>query len=417
MSRTAALTVDFDRLRGDLNALSAIGRGDDQGLYRMAFTDADIEARRWLERRAADAGLDTTWDGAANVIVRRPDAPSDVPALVLGSHLDTVPAGGYLDGALGVVAGLECLRCLHDRGIATRHPVEVVAFADEEGRFGGMLGSRAMSGALTPDAIHRARDLDGVSLVDAMRAQGLDPLAALDARRVADSIHAYLELHIEQGPVLERRGTPIGVVEQIAGLFKWSVRLIGEADHAGTTPMDMRRDAFSGLAEFADEIPRVLEEHGGAESLATIGKADLFPGIANTVPGRVEFSLDVRDVDADRLAELGDALRRALSAIARRRHLMFEFDVVSEIAPVACESHLVDSLAAAAERVGVATHRMPSGAAHDAQSMAALTRIGMLFVPSKDGRSHSPAEWTHWEDIETGANVLLQAVLDVAETT
>lgn len=410
------LRIDFDRLRDDLLALSEIGRSEDHGIYRMGFTAADMAARRWLMGRLEEAGLQATLDGAGNVI-GRVDPDTDQPTVMIGSHLDTVPTAGHLDGALGVLVGLEALRRAREVGIHTRHPLELIAFSDEEGRFGGLFGSQALCGELTPEHIHSATDLDGVRLVDAMAEHGLDAMDALRARRSPRSIHAYLELHIEQGPVLDRLGHPIGVVEDITGLFKWSVRFIGEADHAGTTPMPMRRDAFMGLTEFAGEILRILEEHGGDDSVATIGRVSLSPGTANTVPGQVEFSLDVRDTAVETLRALADAFRRTLSAIARRRSLMFEFDILSEVQPVRCNERLVGLLAQTARDLGLRAHHMPSGAAHDAQIMARLAPVGMVFVPSKGGRSHSPAEWTHWEDIEAGANLMLHALLRVAQAS
>ncbi len=412
---TPARGIDSERLREDVRALSEIGRADDLGIYRMAFTDAEMAARAWLERRLAEAGIAARRDGAGNVFGRI--GPESGPAVVLGSHLDTVPGGGPLDGALGVLAGVECLRRVRETGTEIDGALEVVAFSDEEGRFGGPFGSRAVAGLLTPERIHQATDLDGVRLADAMARHGLDAMDALSARRSPKDVHAYLELHIEQGPVLDRMGCPIGLVERITGLFRWTARLIGEPDHAGTTPMAMRRDAFSGLAEFAGEIARILEEHGGDDGVATIGKVDLRPGSANVVPGRVEFSLDARDTEAETLAALADAFRRALSAIARRRQLMFEFDVVSEVEPVSCDAEVLATLASAADGLGVSTHRMTSGAAHDAQIIARIAPVGMVFVPSVGGRSHSPAEWTHWEDVVTGASLLLEAALRLARGT
>jgi N-carbamoyl-L-amino-acid hydrolase len=335
---------------------------------------------------------------------------------MIGSHLDTVPAAGRLDGALGVLCGLECLRRMREEDVETQRPIEVVAFSDEEGRFGSLFGSFAMAGELNPDILQTVVDLSGVRLADAMKERGLEPLRALAARRSPDSVYAYVELHIEQGPILDKLGKSIGVVEAITGLFKWSVRLKGEADHAGTTPMPMRRDAFAGLAEFAGEVPRVLEEHGNEGSVATIGKATLHPGSANTVPGLVEFSLDVRDENEETLAALADAFRITLSAIARRRGLMFEFDILSEVPPVRCDARITEVVTEVARELGIDSHAMPSGAAHDAQVMARLAPTGMIFVPSVGGRSHSPAEWTHWEDIEVGANVLLRTVLRLAQT-
>jgi N-carbamoyl-L-amino-acid hydrolase len=227
---------------------------------------------------------------------------------------------------------------------------------------------------------------------------------------------AFVELHIEQGPVLHRAGVHVGVVEGINGLFKWDCRFRGQANHAGTTPMTMRNDAFQGLAELAGEIDRVLEEDGDETSRATIGRVVLGPGAANVVPNVASFTLDVRALDPDVLTELALGLRKAASAIARRRGLMFEYEVLSEIDPVRCESEIMDTIERSARSLGVDALRLPSGAAHDAQMIADLAPVGMIFVPSKDGRSHTPAEWTPWESIEVGANCLLRTLHALATT-
>lgn len=402
------LRVDIERIKRDVLALGEIGRDpEDRGVYRMGFSEADMEGRRWLLARLAEAGAEAWMDGAGNVHGRIGRA--DAPAVVVGSHTDTVPRAGMLDGALGVLCGLECLRALRERRDALPRAVEVVSFSDEEGRFGGMVGSEAFCGLLTPESLWFTA-LDGAVLRDEMARRGLDPMGALEARRPPETIDAYLELHIEQGPVLDRAGEPVGLVDHIAGLVKWLVRFRGEANHAGTTPMELRRDAFMGLADFAHEIPRILAENGGEHSRATIGKAAILPGAPNTVPGEVEFSLDVRDTDAGVIADLTDACRRALGAIARRRGLMVDLEVQSEIAPVACDPGLVDLLAETARELGLPDRRMPSGAAHDAQILAGIAPAAMIFVPSREGQSHAPAEWTDWADVEAGATLLLNAV-------
>lgn len=408
------LRVNLDRIKSDLMTLSEIGRDErDRGIYRMAFTDADIEGKRWLSGQIESADLVASEDGAANVSATLAGG-DDSPRVLVGSHTDTVPCAGPLDGALGVIVGLECLRRIRESGLRPRRTLELISFSDEEGRFGGMFGSQAVCGQITPDALQTLHDLDGVRLGDEMRRHGYDPMAVLDAARDPDSIAAYLELHIEQGPVLDRRHQAVGVVDEITGLFKWAVWLRGEANHAGTTPMEMRNDAFMGLAEFAHEIPRILEENGSDRSRATIGRAQILPGAANTVPGLVEFSLDVRDTSEAVLEELAAAFRKALSAIARRRGLMFEFEQQSYIRPVACSPEVVDVLSAQADRLGLDYLRMPSGAAHDAQIMGSIVPVGMVFVPSKGGQSHSPSEWTAWSDIEAGANVMLQTLLHLS---
>jgi N-carbamoyl-L-amino-acid hydrolase len=408
-----ALKVDARRLERDLAELAEIGQGEGAALYRTAFSEGDLEARRWLAERIRSAGFEVQIDGAANLGTSIPGT-TDLPGVMTGSHLDTVPGAGRLDGALGVLCGLEALRVLSENEVPLRRRVELVSFSDEEGRFGGMLGSQAMSGQLTPESIQQARDLDGVTLVDAMAAAGFRALDALSAERERGSLHAYVELHIEQGPVLERTEHAIGLVDAITGLFRWDVRLAGEANHAGTTPMDMRRDAFQGLAEIATELDRILEENGSPRSRGTVGRVELVPGAANVVPGEVRFALEIRDTDRETLDALALALRRAMSAIARRRDLSFQYEVVSELDPVACNELVMDAVRGACDELGLEPLPMPSGAAHDAQQIAAIAPAGMIFVPSRGGRSHSPAEWTSPADIERGANVLLQTLLRLA---
>jgi len=320
---SADLRINAERLHADIETLASIGRRQDQGIYRMAFSDGDMAARDWLLQRIDAAGLSVHQDGAANIHARL-GWQDGVASVMAGSHIDTVPGAGHLDGALGVLCALESLRTLKDAGIRLKRPLEATAFSDEEGRFGGLFGSQALAGQVTPEYLHNARDLDGITLVDAMAARDLDARAALHAQRVPGSIHAYVELHIEQGPVLDRQGIAVGIVDAITGLFKWQVTLTGAANHAGTTPMNLRNDAFQGLTEFATQIDRVLEEHGSPASVATIGRVELLPGAANVVPGQAVFSLDVRDTDSRVLARLAEAFQRALAAIARRRGLMFE---------------------------------------------------------------------------------------------
>jgi N-carbamoyl-L-amino-acid hydrolase len=407
------LSINRARLQADIEALAEIGRKPDYGIYRMAFTEADMQGREWFKQRALAAGLEVYQDGAANLHARL-GWDGKRPSVMMGSHLDTVPGAGHLDGALGVLVALECLRSIKEENCQLDYPLEAVVFSDEEGRFGGMLGSQAMAGMHSPETIHAAVDLDGVSLVEAMQQVGLNALDALHAKRQPDSIHAFLELHIEQGPVLDKMGISIGSVEAIAGLFKWEISLIGTANHAGTTPMDMRNDAFMGLSEFASQLQRILDENGSARSVATIGRVLLYPGAANVVPGKVEFSLEARDTEQRALDELADAFRKALSAIARRRGLMFEFKVLSEIAPVKSDKSVLDTIENVAKSLSYPFLQMASGAAHDTQIMANITRAGMIFVPSKDGRSHSIAEWTDMDDIEKGANVALNTLYRIA---
>lgn len=410
-----SLTINFERLKKNFNDLAHIGKKEDGGIYRMAFTKAEYEARRWLEKRMTASGLSTKWDGALNIIGKLADDKNkEKPAVVVGSHIDTVPNAGALDGALGVIIGLECLARIKEEGIKTKYPLELVAFSDEEGRFGPMFGSKAFAGQITPGFLDEAKDLDGISLAEAMKQLGHEPLKALEASRDRSTIKNYLELHIEQGPILDTEKLSAGIVTDITGLFKWQVKLSGSSNHAGTTPMDLRKDAFMGLADFAHEIPRIIDENGSDHSRITIGKVTLYPGSANTIPGEVEFSIDARDISEEILMDLKDACRKALSAIARRNHLFFDFKEVSWIAPTHCDTSMKKIIEKNAKKIGMDYKLMPSGAAHDAQMVSLIAPMAMIFVPSKNGISHSPHEWTDWRFIERGANLMLNSIVDIA---
>lgn len=408
------MPINLERLQKDHFELSEIGRNsEDRGIYRTAFSDADMQARRWLMDKLENIGIEPSMDGAGNVsgILGHNEK---CPRYIIGSHLDTVPCAGSLDGALGVLVGLECLRALQEDNAELNKNIELVAFSDEEGRFGSMFGSEAYTGAITPETLQYFSDLEGRTLAQAMQAQGLEPLEALAAKRNPDKIEGYLELHVEQGPVLDRLRKQVGIVESITGLNKWLIRIKGEANHAGTTPMEMRNDAFMGLADFAHEIPRILEENGSERSRATIGKAQILPGAPNTVPGLVELSLDFRDPSLEILEQLAIAFRKTLSAITRRRNLMFEFEIQSEIQPVPCGEKFVNCLEEQARALKLDYLLMPSGAAHDAQIVANIAPVGMIFVPSKDGISHTPAEWTDWDHIAAGSKLALNTLKALA---
>lgn len=401
--------VNTDRLRKDLLDLAQIGRDESSGgLNRVAFSTADMEARKWLVQRIEAAGGVATVDGAGNVRGRWFEQAG--PAVVLGSHIDTVVGGGIFDGSLGVLAGLECARALHEADYPASRPVEVVAFADEEGRFGGMFGVQAYCGLVTPDWIEQAVDPEGARLAHVLRQCGLEPVGALDAALRPDDVHAFLELHIEQGPVLETEGRAIGVVEGISGIFKWMVHLVGKANHAGTSPMHLRSDAFMGLADFAHEIPRILAEEGSEFSRLTVGKVELLPGHPHTVPGEAIFSLVGRDLNPQTLQRLADASQRVLGAIARKHKLRFEYQELSWLEPQACHEDVISAFEESAQSLGFDFLRMPSGAGHDTQFMAKLTRAGMIFVPSVGGISHAPDELTHWADVYAGAEVLMETL-------
>lgn len=406
--------INLERLKRDLIELFEIGYNpESKGVTRIAFSDADMQARKWLISKFEQEGFYAYMDGAGNVIGRQnKQLPEKV--IAIGSHIDSVIDGGMFDGTLGVLAGLEVLRVLKEQDIQVAVPIQVFAFAEEEGRFGGMMGAQAVIGDLTPEWLLSAHDVNGVLLKDEMQCCGLNVLDALEARVTPKFLHAFLELHIEQGPVLHKNQTSIGVVDSISGVFKWIVRLIGKSNHAGTAPMDMRSDAFMGLADFAHEIPRIIDEEGTDKSRLTVGKVDLKPGHAHTVPGEADFTLVGRDTSNEVMEEIAKGCRKVLSSIARKHHLMFEFEQMSWLEPQPMSNHVIERIKQQAELLDMEYLEMPSGAGHDAQHLAKVTPSGMIFVPSVGGISHAPDEWTHWLDIEKGTNLLLHSAISLA---
>lgn len=408
------LHINISRLKDSICQLSKIGYNEsDHGVYRWGFTDADMQARRWLMETVADEGFETHMDGAGNVLFGIGDY-NQTAAVLTGSHLDTVPAGGMFDGALGVMSGLEVLRTIKENSLELKHPVWVVATAEEEGRFGGMMGSQAIAGIVNMDWLMSAHDADNVYLKDAMADHGLDVMSVLDAAWPPERVKAFYELHIEQGPVLFNEEITIGAVEGISGVFKWIVHLKGKADHAGTAPMNMRSDAFMGLADFAHEIERIIAEDGTEKTRITVGKVDLKPGSPHTVPGEAVFTIVGRDMSNEVMIELADSCRKALSAIARKHRLMFEYEEVSWLKPQACSEKLTQVIANKAEKRKLSCIKMPSGAGHDTQFLAQITEAGLIFIPSVNGVSHAPDEWSHWHDVEAGTNVLLDCIVESA---
>jgi N-carbamoyl-L-amino-acid hydrolase len=404
-------TIDLGRLRQDIEALSAIGTDPTGGISRPAWSPAHEQARAWLVGRFRAAGLDARVDPAGNILGR---LGAGAPVVMTGSHIDTVPRGGPLDGALGVLAGLECLRTVAAAGARLSRALEVAAFTDEEGRFYGFFGSRALTGSLDRILAERLADPTGLALPEAMRRAGFDLARAAEARRDAAEIAAYVELHIEQGPWLEIEAVPIGVVEDIVGIRRFRLTFVGQPDHAGTTPMDRRRDAFLTAAEYATKSRELVVRGGQGRAVTTIGVVDVRPGVPNIVPERAALLQELRDSDPVVLERLASRTLQTARRIARQRGLVLEVEHLMRAEPVRMSPRIQAVIEATAEGLGLPTRRMPSGAGHDAQILAAVTDAGMIFVPSHGGRSHRPDEWSDWPAIERGANVLLGTLLRLA---
>ena len=406
-TRIELLFVDGERLRRNIEALAAIGRAPSGGLMRRTFSPAFEEARAWLMARMREAGLGVGNDAVGNVIGRMGPAG---PAVLAGSHIDAVPDGGPLDGALGVLAAVEAAHVMHESALPLGRAFEAVALADEESGFSSFLGSRGMTGDIGVDEVLAARGKSGDSLAEAMQAAGFDPRAVASAARPVADLAAYVELHIEQGMVLERGNVAIGIVEAIVGLAHADFRFLGEANHAGTTPMDSRRDAFMGAAAFAIECLEMVRAEGSPQTRLTFGIIEAKPQVFNIIPAEVRLCQELRDPSDGVLDRLIARSRDLAERVATRHNLEVVCDELDQQASAAMSPSICGHIAGAAESLGLDTLDMASGAGHDAQVMAGVCDTGMIFIPSQGGRSHCPQEWSDWQDIENGANVLLRTV-------
>ncbi len=404
--------ISLPRLRERIETLSRFGRNPKgQGISRSCWSPAHENARAWLLDRMKEAGLETRVDPAGNVFGR---LGGHGPTVMTGSHIDTVPQGGPLDGALGVLAGLECLQTMHEAAVATRLPLAVAAWSDEEGRYGSLFGSRCFTGRMDPRVIPTLAAADGERLVDAMARAGFNALDAPQARCDPRELSAYVELHIEQGPHLEAARIPIGLVEGIVGIRRNRLTFVGEPDHAGTTPMAWRKDAFLAAAEYALKAREHVVKKGSGRSVTNFGRIELAPGVSNIVPARAVLLQEMRELDPKILARLDRDCLALARAVARRRGLRVAREALSRTAPARCAPRVMSAVETACGRLGLAFKRMPSGAGHDAQNLAAVTEAGMLFIPSRGGRSHRPDEMSDWRAIERGANALLHTLLELA---
>ena len=398
--------VNRERVLSRLDALASIGRTPEGGVSRVAFSAEDIAGREHILGLMKAGGLAVRRDPAGNLIGRREGSVAALAPIVLGSHADTVPNGGRFDGALGVVAALECVDVLREVGWRTRHPLEVVIFADEEG---GLIGSRAMAGALDEKDLAAATQ-SGMSVRRGIEALGGDPARLAAAARRQGEIAAYLEIHIEQGGTLDSRSIPVGVVEGIVGIARWDVTVEGFANHAGTTPMAGRRDALLAAARFILAVNRVVTAEPGRQ-VGTVGRLRVAPGAVNVIPGRVELSLELRDLSLDKVRALFAAIRRESETIARETGIAFAFTALEETPPALTDARLRDLVRESAQELGLSALDLPSGAGHDAQAIARIAPIGMVFVRSVGGISHSPRELSVPEDIVRGVEVLVRTLL------
>jgi N-carbamoyl-L-amino-acid hydrolase len=402
------LRVDGRRLNEHLTELAQFGKTPEGGTNRVAYSDIDLQAREYVMKLMRDAKLDVSIDAAGNIVGRRQGSVSALKPLMIGSHIDSVPQGGSYDGQVGSIGAIEVAQTLAEKGVQLRHPVEVVIFQNEEG---GTIGSAALARGLTE------KDLEIITnskktIREGIKFIGGDPDRVGSVVRKKGDLAAYLELHIEQGGVLYAEKIDIGVVEGIVGVYWWDVTVEGFANHAGTTPMNQRRDALLAAAKYIEAVNRVVTSIPGRQ-VGTVGKIQAFPGAFNVIPGKVITSLGLRDLDAAKVQMMFDRIQSEVRQIEATTGTKFEFKQVNSSKPAPTDARIRNAIDDAAKQLGFTTKLMPSGAGHDGQEIADLCPIGMIFVPSRDGISHSPREFSKPEDITNGANVLLHSLLKV----
>ena len=400
-----------DRLLADIEALAEVGDTGDGGNCRLALTDDDAGGRELVVGWMRALGLDVRVDRIGNVVGTRAGAEPGLDAVMTGSHIDTVRTGGRYDGTLGVLAGIEVLRALDDAGIRTRRPLAVAFFTDEEGsRFApDMLGSLVYAGGLALEDALGIVAIDGAVLGEELERIGW----AGDAPVPGPAPHAYVELHIEQGPLLEEQGVTIGAVTGVQGISWQELTLTGQANHAGTTPMRLRRDSGYVAAEVATYVRRLARELGG-DQVGTVGRLDLHPDLVNVVAARATMTVDLRNTDDVLLAEAEWRLREHVATVAAAEGVDVAWRRLARFEPVAFDPVVVDLVERTAEKRGLRVMRLPSGAGHDAQMLARLCPTGMVFVPSRAGVSHNPAEFTDPDDLAAGTQVLADVLVELA---
>jgi len=403
------LKVNRQRIEDRIKELAKFGQDENGHGYRVAYTKGDIEGRAWFMQLMKNANLNPFIDSGGNIIGKRNGKNASLKPIAFGSHLDMVPDGGDYDGTLGCISALEVIEVLNENKMVTEHPLEVIIFANEEG---GLIGSQAMVGQLTDDGLKQISQ-SGLVMAEGIKAIGGNPADLQSAIRKKGDLHAFLELHIEQGGILENEGLQIGIVEGIVGILDCQITIEGFANHAGTTPMKLRKDALLAASKLIIAVNEVINSVPGSQ-VGTVGKINALPGAYNVVPGEVTLGLEIRDLSWEKIEMLLNEIEKRATSIATESKTKISFvREASFVKPALTDKSLQQKINESALSLGLKTKLMQSGAGHDTQQMANIAPVAMIFVPSVGGISHSPSEFTTAEDMTNGANVLLKTIMSV----
>ncbi len=404
------MRIDAARLQRRLEELSVYGRPAGgtfaDGVSRVAYSDADVGGRKYAMRAMTEAGLKPRVDPAGNIFGARAGTDASLPRILFGSHIDSVPSGGNFDGDVGSMSAIEIMQTLEEHHVVTKHPLEMVIWSNEE----NLVGSPLAAGGLDESVLNRV--FNGIRTAEGLRRIGGDPARLAEARIPAHSFCCYVELHIEQGGTLDNAKIPIGVVEGIVSIDEYEVEIRGFANHAGTTPMPERHNALLAAAKLIEAVQDVVTRAPGRQ-VGTVGQLQVFPNAPNVVPGLVKHTIELRDLSAEKIARLGEEIQQRAQEIALQTRTEILIRKVDHDPPAMADPEIQKRIEEAAADLGLKTMPLPSGAGHDAQWMARLAPMGMIFVPSVGGISHSPKELSTWQDCANGANVLLQTILSL----
>ena len=410
--------INKARFKKEFESISKFGALNGGGLTRLAYSKEEKKARKYLKTLIDEAQLSYKEDSVGNIFVRFDQVENpNLPAVSVGSHIDSVPNGGFYDGTLGVMAGLEAIRSIKESGVSLKRPLELMVFACEESsRFKmATVGSKIVAGKLSQKKLHELKDNNGISLFKAMEEFGLKPSNLEHSVLKNGTYKAYLELHIEQGPVLDNKNIPVGIVTGIAAPIRYELIIIGRSDHSGATPMDMRKDALVGASETILKINSLAKEYKTA--VATVGYATTSPGVMNVIPGKCVLGIDIRDIDIKSLNALDEKIKNAIDEICKTQGLEYELLNLAKDTPVKLDNELLNLFENTALELDIKTIKLPSGAGHDAMHMKGVANlVGMLFIPCKDGISHNIKEEINFDDAFKATKILTSAMLNLAKS-